>query len=46
VRDTSQDAADGLQEAFLSEITEAADQVQGFPPNTKERDLLAWYMGR
>jgi RNA polymerase primary sigma factor len=46
VRGTSEDPADGAHEAFLSEIIGVADDVKVFPAKTKERDLLAWYMGR
>jgi RNA polymerase primary sigma factor len=46
VKGTSEDPAEGAHEAFLSEITGVADDVRVFPGKTKERDLLAWYMGR
>ena len=46
VRGTSEDPANGAHEAILGEITGVADDVTPFPANTKEPDLLAWYMGR
>ncbi len=46
VRGTSEDPDKGAHEGFLEEITGVADDVKVFPTKVKERDLLAWYMGR
>ncbi len=43
VRNTSEDPELGAHGAFLNEMVDNADEIQYFPPDVDEQELLEWY---